>query len=163
MRAFAAVARPVAAALVTVAVVLVAAPAAPARAAETEDVMTTVIHFVEAFNQGDAKAAAATCADDMAILDEFPPFEWHGPGAIGTWFKAYDADAKKSGITAGIVTVGEARHLDLAGDRAYVVADANYAYKKKGVAIKEVGSTFTVTLHKTAAGWRITGWAWAKK
>ncbi|MGB8340985.1 MAG: hypothetical protein WCE51_05305, partial [Chthoniobacterales bacterium] len=42
-----------------------------------------------------------------------------------------DADAKKRGITDGIVTLHEPRHIDIAGDRAYVVVPADYTFKKK--------------------------------
>jgi hypothetical protein len=39
---------------------------------------------------------------------------------------------------------------------------ANYTFKQKGKSTGEVGSVITLTLQKAAAGWRITGWAWAK-
>ena len=66
------------------------------------------------------------------------------------------------GSPDGIVTLGEPRHVDVTGDRAYVVVPADYAYKMKGEPAQETGSTLTVALQKGAAGWRITGWAWTK-
>ena len=33
---------------------------------------------------------------------------------------------------------------------------------KKGKPMNETGSVLTITLQKGAAGWRITGWAWAQ-
>jgi len=74
----------------------------------------------------------------------------------------YDLDAKKNAITDGIVTLGNPRHIDVTADRAYVVAPADYTFKKKGTLVEETGSMFTFALQKGAAGWRITGWAWAK-
>src|SRR5439155_2405612 len=53
-------------------------------------------------------------------------------------------------------------HIDVVGDRAYVVGPANYAYKEKGKSVKEVGSVFTIALQKSTSDWRIIGWAWAK-
>ncbi len=131
-------------------------------AAEKAAVMVPVRQFADAFNKGDTKTAAAACADQTSILDEFPPHEWHGAGACLQWMNDYDADARKNGITDGFVTLGTPRHLDISADRAYVVIPSDYAFKLKGKAVKETGSMFTVALHKGAAGWRITGWAWAK-
>jgi ketosteroid isomerase-like protein len=133
------------------------APASPKAA-----VLAAVQQFVDGFNKGDEKMLLGACADQMSIIDEFPPHEWHGSGACGTWSKAYDADAKKNGITEGVVTTGTPTYVDIAGDRTYVVGPANYSYRQNGKPVKEVGSTFTLALRKTTAGWRITGWAWAK-
>jgi ketosteroid isomerase-like protein len=130
---------------------------------EKTSVMSCVNQFLDAFNKGDAKAAEAVCADQMSIIDEFPPHEWHGAGACSIWFNAYDVDAKKNGITDGIVTFSNPRHVDITADRAYVVVPADYTFKKKGKQVKETGSMFTVALHKGEGGWRITGWAWTKR
>ncbi len=125
--------------------------------------VVAVIHqFVEAFNKGDMKVMAATCAEQTSILDEFPPHEWHGAGACAQWAGDYDADAKKNGITDGVVTISNPTHVDVTGDRAYVVVPANYNFKLKGKPVSEVGSIITLALLKSAGGWKITGWAWAK-
>ena len=134
----------------------------PIAAAEKPDVMVLVRQFVDAFNKGDATTAAAACADQTSIIDEFPPHEWHGAGSCAKWLRDYDADAAKNGITDGIVTLGNPRHTDVTADHAYVVVPANYTFKKKGKLVKETGSMFTLALQKGEAGWRITGWAWAK-
>jgi ketosteroid isomerase-like protein len=143
---------------VTVAVLSLGAAAAD----DKTDIMATVNRFVDAFNKGDAKAAAAACADETSIIDEFPPHEWHGAGACSKWMEDYDADAKKNNLTDGVVTMSKPRHVDVTGDRAYVVVPSNYKFKLKGKVVEEVGSMFTLALHKGTAGWRITGWAWAK-
>jgi SnoaL-like domain len=145
---------------IALAVAVVAA--GPAAASEKADVMVPVHQFVDAFNKGDTKTAAAACADQTSIIDEFPPHEWHGTEACSKWMSDWDADAKKNGITDGIVTLGTPRHVDITADRAYVVAPADYAFKKMGTPVKETASMFTFALQKSAAGWRITGWAWAK-
>ena len=137
--------------------------AGPAGANEKTDVMVPVHQFVDGFNKGDIKSALAACAEQTSIIDEFPPHEWHGAGACSTWANDYDADAKKNGITDGIVTLGNPRHVDITGDRAYVVVPANFTYKQKGKPAKETGSMLTISLQKAAAGWRMTGWAWTKK
>jgi hypothetical protein len=125
--------------------------------------MASVHQFIDGFNKGDVKSALAACADQTSIIDEFAPYEWHGAGACANWANDFDADAKKNGITDGFVTVGTPRHVDVAGDRAYVVVPTNYAFKQKGKPVKETGSTMALALQKVASGWRIIGWAWAKK
>ena len=128
-----------------------------------QNAVVAVVHqFVDGFNKGDMKVMAATCADQTSILDEFPPHEWHGAGACAKWAADFDADAKKNGITDGVVTLSTPTHVDITGDRAYLVVPANYSFKVKGKAAGETGSIITLALQKSAAGWKITGWAWAK-
>jgi ketosteroid isomerase-like protein len=125
-------------------------------------VVAAVKQFVDGFNKGDVKAMSASCADQVSILDEFPPHEWHGTGACAKWAGDYDVDAKKNGITDGVVTLSTPTHVDVTADRAYVVVPADYRFKVKGKPTGEVGSIITLALVKGAGGWKITGWAWAK-
>ena len=134
----------------------------PTSTADQKAVVAVVNQFTDAFNKGDTKAAAATCAEQTSIIDEFPPHEWHGAGACAKWMADYDADAKKNGITDGSVKLSAAKHVDVTANRAYVVVPADYSYKQKGKPVKETGSLLTVALQKSAAGWRITGWSWSK-
>jgi ketosteroid isomerase-like protein len=113
--------------------------ATPVVASDKTDVMATVKQFVVAFNEGDAKAAVAACADQTSIIDEFPPHEWHGTAACKQWMDDYDANAQANAITDGIVTLGTPRHVDVTGDRAYVVIPSNYTFKQKGKPVKETG------------------------
>ena len=129
---------------------------------ERTAVMAAVHQFVDAFNKGDTKTAAAACAEQTSIIDEFPPHAWHGAGGCAKWMSDYDADAKKNGITDGSVTLGAPKHVAVTGDRAYVVVPADYAYKQKGKPVKEIASILTVALQTGAAGWRITAWSWSK-
>ena len=135
----------------------------PAFATEQTDAMMSVHQFIDGFNKGDVKTALAACAEQTSIIDDFPPHEWHGPGACAAWANDFGADAQKKGITDEFVSLGKPRHVDITADRAYVVAPATYAYKRKGKPVQEAGATITLALQKVAAGWRITGWSWAKK
>ena len=125
-------------------------------------VLARVNEFVDGFNKGDTKKLLAACADQTSILDEFPPHEWHGTGACAKWVADFETDAKKNGITDGVVTLSNASHVDITADRAYVVMPANYTFKQKGKTVNEAGSIITLTLQKSGTGWHITGWAWAK-
>jgi ketosteroid isomerase-like protein len=140
---------------------LLALTSVPAAAA-TAGVMSTVHQFVDNLNKGDLKTALAACASPASIIDEFSPHEWQGSTACAEWLRAYNADARRRGITDTLVTLGTPWHVDVAGNRAYVVVPANYSYKQDGKPVMESGSIFTVALRKAGNDWRITGWAWAK-
>jgi ketosteroid isomerase-like protein len=132
-------------------------------ASDPTEVMKPVHQFVDGFNKGDAKSALAACASEAYILDEFPPYEWHGANACSVWADAYAADAKKNGITDGVVTLGKPKHVDVSGDHAYVVVPASYAFERKGTPMKEANAMMTLTLQKSASGWQITAWSWSKE
>jgi len=87
-----------------------------------------VHQFTDGFNKGDTKSAVAACADQTSISDEFAPHEWHGAGACEKWANDYDADAKKHGVTDGIVTLGRACRVDVTDNYAYVVVPASYKF-----------------------------------
>jgi ketosteroid isomerase-like protein len=139
----------------------VALAAGPAAASDKTDVMATLNQFIDGFNKGDVKAALATCASPVSIVDEFPPFAWQGPTACADWATDFEANAKKDGITDAVVTLAKPKHVVVAADRAYVVVKADYKYKLRGKKVSQKGATMTVALQKSPAGWRITGWAWA--
>lgn len=143
-------------------VVSLIAASSPA-AAQNADVTAAVNRFIDGYNKGDAKLLASSCAAQTSIIDEFPPHEWHGTNACLAWLRDYNLDAKKNGITDGAVIHGNPSHVDVTGDRAYVVVPADYTYKEKGTPVKEVGSSWTFALQKGRSGWRITGWSWSKK
>lgn len=147
---------------ILIALALCALPQLAAVAQDNSAVMARIHQFVDAFNKGDSKAAAAACADQMSIIDEFPPHVWSGTGTFTKWMNDYDADAKKNGVTEGAVTIGSPKHLDITGDRAYVVVPADYTYKQNGKPVKETGSILTVILQKGAADWRIIAWSWSR-
>jgi ketosteroid isomerase-like protein len=126
------------------------------------DVTKTVENFVSSFNNGDTKTAGAMCAEQTAIIDEFPPYEWNGAGACTKWMASYDEDAKKNAITDGHVTLRSPRHVDVNEDRAYVVVPADYSFKQKGKPMKETASVLTIVLRKIDAGWKISSWSWSK-
>jgi ketosteroid isomerase-like protein len=134
----------------------------PAAASEKTDVMTTVHQFVEGFNHNNATSVAAACAPDASLIDEFPPHEWHGSGACAKWLSDSGAFNQANGITDMVVTPHKPIHIDITGDRAYVVGRANLSYQMKGTAGKETGSVYTIALVKGTDGWRITGFAWSK-
>jgi hypothetical protein len=106
-----------------------------------------------------AAGTVAVCADDAAVIDDIPPFEWHGPGACSRWQKDNDAYLQQ-GISDEIFTVGIPQQLTISGDRAYTVLPITYTFTRHGKRVREL-ATGTLVLNKSAAGWRIAAWTWA--
>lgn len=136
--------------------------AGPAAASEQDDVMKTVRQWVESLNKGDVQGAIAACAAQTSILDEFPPYVWHGTGVCSKWAAELEVYNKNIGITDGLVTLRKPQRLDITGDHAYVVVPADYRFKQKGKDGEEIGALFSVGLRKGPAGWRITAWTWSR-
>lgn len=135
--------------------------AGPAVASDNYDVLATVKQYDQAFNNGDMKAWNGLCTDKAVIIDDFAPHVWQGATACGDWWSALDVYMKQHGITNGAVTMGVPWHVEITGDRGYAVYPAHFVFKLKGKPVSEPG-VWTLALQKLAAGWRISGWAWAQ-
>jgi ketosteroid isomerase-like protein len=133
--------------------------AAQALASDETDVMAVVHQWIEAFNKGGI--GLELCTDQISIMDDFPPYEWHGPGACSTWLSDFKALAEADKLTDQHATLGKPQQLYVTGDRAFFSASASLNFKLAGKPMKQRGSTETITLQKTASGWRVTGEAWA--
>ncbi len=130
--------------------------AASAVASDKDEVMAAV----NLWNDPDSAKSISSCADDASVIDDFPPFEWRGPGACANWSKDFDRFAQQNGITDPIGTIGKPKQFVVSGDHAYVVVPATFGYTMKGKPVKLMAIA-TFSLHKTASGWRITAWSWA--
>ena len=123
--------------------------------------MAPIRTFIDAFNKGDSAVAAATHAAtaDLTIIDEVSPHLWHGPQAFQAWSADLDGDSRKRGITDQSVTISAPTRVETSGDGAYVVVPAVYAFKERGVAMRE-SAQMTFVLKKGPGGWLIHGWTW---
>jgi ketosteroid isomerase-like protein len=142
--------------IASVGALLVALPVAAA----TADFMPVVQTWVDGFNRADAKGTAATCADQAAVIDDFPPHEWHGAGACQRWFTDFVSMSKAAGITAARIELQAVSHTESAEDAAYVVVPAKLSFDRRGARVTEQG-ILTVTLRNGMRGWAITGWVWS--
>jgi ketosteroid isomerase-like protein len=124
--------------------------------------MGAVRQYIDAFNKGDMEGMAATCAVPASILDGMAPHVWQGPTACKDWYRDVLTTGEREGATGYFVTLEEPRHVDVSGDRGYVVVPATMTFKVRGEQVTQSGSTFTAALQKLPAGRRITAWAWAK-
>ena len=135
---------------------------APASAQTADaDVMAPILKFMDSFNKGDVAGAAAAPAAtaDLVIIDEVPPYAWHGAKAFHAWSADLESDAKKNGITEPMVTIGKATRIEKNGDQCYLVVPAVYTFKQRGTAMREAAQ-MTFVLKKDATGWLIHGWTW---
>jgi hypothetical protein len=114
------------------------------------------------FNNGDVEVMAATCSVPASILDGLAPHVWQGPTACQDWYRDVLTAGDKEDATGYLVILGEPRHVDITGDRAYVVVPATMTFKVHDRQMTQSVSTFSVALQKLAVGWRITAWAWTK-
>jgi len=128
---------------------------------DTVAVMKPVREFVASFNKGDATTSDAGCAHVTSILDDFPPHEWHGAEACRMWMQSYREYTTANGLADMIITLGDPKHVDVAGDRAYVVVPASYTIKVHGKLVHKTNSIVTFALERGATAWHLTGWAWA--
>ena len=90
------------------------------------------------------------------------PHVWQGPTACLDWCRDVLVAGEREDAKGYFVTLAEPRHVDVTGDRAYVVVPATTTFKVHKKQVTQTGSTFTVALQKFANGWRITAWAWSK-
>ena len=84
----------------------------------SNDPMAAVRRYVDAFNNGDVKAMAATCAEPMQILDGMSPHVWQGPKAAEDWWRDVLTEGEHLGASGYHITLGEPRHVDVTGDYA---------------------------------------------
>jgi ketosteroid isomerase-like protein len=141
-------------------VALTVAGVAGAHASDKADVLATVHTWVESFNKADAQSAAAMCTDEAAIVDDFPPHQWHGSGACAKWFGDVQAYLKTNGMSAASVSIAKPKYVTVTGDAAYVVATAKFNFTQKAKVTIEP-AVVVMSFKKTGDGWRITGWGWA--
>lgn len=136
------------------------ASAATSDKSDKSDAVAAVKHWAESYNKGDTKAFLAACSSQAVIIDSLPPHVWQGAGACSEWLSALQASDKQMGATDGMVTVEKPLHVDVTGDRAYVVVRAKFNDKEKGKPVEQ-SATWTVILQKSGSTWNIAGSAWA--
>ena len=113
--------------------------------------------FIDAMNAGNAAKAAATYAPSVTIIDEFGPHIWT---SFAAWAGDLGASFKTGGVTDFHIVLSPVSFKNVNATSGYGVAPATLSFKLKGKPMTEKG-LFTFSTAKSAAGWRITGWAWS--
>ena len=133
---------------------------APAATAANAQLEAPIHQFIDAFNKGDVKGAAAThLASGVSIIDEAPPHHWQGPKAVETWATDLAKDGKAKGMSDESVTLGAVKREVVSAATAYVIMEATFSFKQKGVTMREPAE-MTFAMAKSAGAWKIAGWAW---
>ena len=70
--------------------------------------------------------------------------------------RSYRVYTTANGLADMIITLGSPKHLDVAGDRAYVVVPASYTIKVHGKLVNKTNSIVTFALEKSATAWHIS-------
>jgi len=130
---------------------------AAAQAADEPPALAPFYQFADAMNAGDTAKAAATYATSATIIDEFAPHMWT---SFGAWAHDADTSFKAEGVTALHIGLSPPSFKNVDAGHGYAVVPSTLTYKVKGKPTTEKGM-FTFSTAKTAAGWRITGWAWS--
>jgi hypothetical protein len=128
----------------------------------TTDPLAAVHQYINAFNQGDGEAMAATFAATGSILDGMAPHVWQGPTAYQDWHRDVLIEGEQHGASDYFVRLGEPLHNNITCDSAYVVVPATMTFRVRGQQITQTGAIFTVGLRMLNVGWRIAAWAWSK-
>jgi ketosteroid isomerase-like protein len=138
--------------------------AAPAicSASPSSDAINTVKLAIDAMNKNNMSAFVALCDSPSFVIDTFDPYITSGATGCTDWWNARNAYDKTAQITDATGGIGAPWHVFVTGNNAYISAPFDYHYNQKGGTVRETGSSLTVTLKKTASGWRITSWAHTK-
>jgi hypothetical protein len=128
----------------------------------SDNPVTAVQRYIDAFNKGDVDGMAACFAIPGSILDGMAPHVWHGATAARDWYRDVLVESEHVGAGDYFVTLGAPLHANVTGDAAYVVAPATMTFKVHGMQVTQSGATFTTALRKVEGNWRIASWAWAK-
>jgi uncharacterized protein (TIGR02246 family) len=135
---------------------------APASASEETDVLARAQQLVDAWNRNDPATVAGIVTESIEIIDVFPPYYWSGPHALQDWTDGFAADAKANAVAEPSVELLQPTHVDVSGDRAYLVVPAIYHWKKGAEKMQDKG-IITSALQKVDQKWRVAAFAWTKQ
>ena len=121
--------------------------------------MSAIRRFVQGFNNDDAEEMQATWADDAALIDDFPPHRWIGPGVASRWYRDMAAWATGYDMADWSVELDEPRHLTVSDRDAYVVVAFVARWLEEGAPAERAGS-IAASLRELEGQWRISALAW---
>ena len=145
--------------LFAAAAVLLLSGSAAAAPAPDLSLMAPINGFDDAVNTG-KPLDSYLAPGPQAVIDDFSPHRWVGPGAIKAWFADFGVFCMKQGITQPRVTTGAASHVEQDPSHAYVVLPAVFTFRLKGKPQREEG-TMTLSLDRYRSGWKIAAFAWS--
>ncbi len=107
----------------------------------------------------DRRLLACTFArGTVTIVENFPPYLFEGPGAVGAWAKGMRAHL--AGITALRHSFGRAQDFSCTGDEVYFSLPTTWRGIVRGKRFTEKGG-WAFVLTKQKGTWRVRGYSWA--
>ena len=95
---------------------------------------------------------------NVTIIENFAPYLFEGPGAVGAWSKAMRAHL--AGITALRHSFGRAHDFSRTGDQVYFSLPTTWRGIVRGKPFTEKGG-WAFVLTKQKGVWRVRGYGWA--
>jgi ketosteroid isomerase-like protein len=129
-------------------------------AAEAADIRSAIAAFVDAVNRGDQAGAAARLTDDVTIVEDLPPFHWHGPKAASEWMLAMFHNAQSAGLAGVVMQLGDASRTEADGVYGYAIFDGMLICSGTGPALRAAG-VLTFALIREDGGWLIRSFTWS--
>ncbi|MBV8490470.1 MAG: nuclear transport factor 2 family protein [Candidatus Eremiobacteraeota bacterium] len=117
---------------------------------------------IAATNADDATKFAGLYTDDAVVVDENPPFAWHGADAGAQWWHVTDAIIAKLHLKNLYATPASPSEFAQSDTDAYMIVPVTLGGSANGKTFTESG-TLTYTFHKTPAGWKISSQVWTTK
>ncbi len=121
--------------------------------------MVAIQRFVDGFNNNDVELSQAACTEETSIIDDFPPHEWMGRGAMTRWYREMSGIATEYGMSDWSVLLDEPRYVTVSDRHAYVVVPLVARWLQDGEPTERTGSS-TAALRNEAVGWRISAFTW---
>jgi ketosteroid isomerase-like protein len=134
-----------------------AAPPAPPPA-----ILKLATAVLRATNTDDISAFAGLYASDAVVVDENPPFAWHGANAGAAWWRVVEGVMQKMKmphLKAAHVRISEFRQ---SSTDAYMVQSMTITGSAAGKPFAESG-TMTYTFHNAGGTWVISSQVWTTK
>ena len=136
------------------------AAAAPSTVGNAE-VVATVQAVIEAGQSGDMSRLRRQYAPGCIFVDEFAPFLWTGPEAIGNYFASGARMYQQTQHKGDKVTAAPPAFVYVAADSAFVVEPLSGSATVRGRPYASRGA-YAFSLARVDGVWRITSQTWTK-
>ncbi|HMJ93477.1 MAG TPA: hypothetical protein VK472_05205 [Allosphingosinicella sp.] len=124
-----------------------------------QEVVGSINRFVDAVNEGNHGEALKHFSPDATIIEDIPPYRWHGPQAGAQWMVAMGENAARSGMTSIAMQLGDATRVEVDAANAYAVYSAVLTLSGNGLRLQS-GGCLMFTLQRAETGWLINSLAW---
>jgi ketosteroid isomerase-like protein len=127
---------------------------------EVEAVHAFIAGFVDAVNRGDEGSALASLTADVTIVEDLPPFRWHGPAAGAEWLGGMFENAQRLGISSIFMEPGRVIRIEIEDPHAYAVVEGQLRYGGAGPPLHADG-VITFALVRKDGEWMINALVWS--